>query len=82
MPYHKQIVIPFALPGKWGNQERWIKGDMVNAVGFHRIDFLQIGKDANGKRIYLMTSLPDDTMKTIRKCVLHGMGLSSLTKHL
>jgi mRNA interferase MazF len=52
MPYNARINIPFMLPEKWGNQERWIKGDMVNAVGFHRIDLLRLGKNKVGKRIY------------------------------
>ena len=82
MPYHKQIVIPFDMPRKWGNQERWIKGDMVNAVGFHRIDLLRMGKDLQGKRIYQTSVLPDDMLKVVRQCVLHGMGLSTLTKNL
>ncbi|TNE38231.1 MAG: type II toxin-antitoxin system PemK/MazF family toxin [Alphaproteobacteria bacterium] len=82
LPFHKQIDIPFQLPPEWGNRDRWIKGDMVNAVGFHRVDLLRLGKDRNGKRIYQMSILPDEMLKEVRKCVLHGMGLSSLTKHL
>ena len=82
MPYHKEIIIPFNLPGEWGNKKRWIKGDMVNTVGFQRMDLLRLGKDVNGKRIYQVSCLPDDVMTTVRRCVLHGLGLSSLTKHL
>ncbi|MCO6048799.1 type II toxin-antitoxin system PemK/MazF family toxin [Mesorhizobium sp. RP14(2022)] len=82
MPYHKQIRLPFELPREWGDMERWIKGDMVNAVGFHRIDLLRLGKDDRGKRVYQTAALPADLMKLVRQCVLHGLGLSSLTKHL
>ncbi len=82
MPYHKRIAIPFELPNDWGNHERWIKGDMVNAVGFHRIDLLRLGKDNTGKRVYQFNVLPDELFKIVRQCVLHGIGLSSLTKHL
>lgn len=82
MPYHKQIDIPFEMPKEWGNQPRWIKGDMVNAVGFHRIDLLRLGKDNGGKRIYQMQSLPQAMLTVVRTCVLHGLGLSTLTKHL
>jgi mRNA interferase MazF len=42
MPYNKLIRIPFELPKRWGDAERWIKGDMVNAVGFHRVDLLRL----------------------------------------
>lgn len=82
MPYHQQIDIPFELPKRWGSAERWVKGDMVNAVGFHRVDLLRLGKDSAGKRIYQMKCLPDDMFKIVRACALHGMGLSHLTKHL
>lgn len=82
MPYHKLIRVPFDLPKEWGDHDRWIKGDMVNAVGFHRVDLLRLGKNAEGKRVYQMAALPDDVMKIVRRCVLHGLGLSALTKHL
>jgi len=82
MPFHKQIDIPFELPTRWGKANRWIKGDMVNAVGFHRVNFLNLGKDNNGKRIYQYQHLPDDLFREVRRCVLHGLGLSTLTKHL
>lgn len=82
MPYHKQLIVPFELPREWGNQEKWIKGDMVNAVGFHRLDLLRLGKDRTGKRIYQMAALPEELMKLVRQCVLHGLGMSKLTSHL
>jgi uncharacterized protein YifN (PemK superfamily) len=82
MPYNRTIRIPFELPRSWGDHERWICGDMVNAVGFHRMDLLRLGKDRSGKRIYQMSSLPDDLLKLVRTCALHGLGLSNLTKHL
>lgn len=82
LPFHKQIDIPFVLPKEWGNVTRWIKGDMVNAVGFHRVDLLRLGKDRDGRRIYQLEVLPDALFTEVRRCVLHGMGLSALTKHL
>jgi mRNA interferase MazF len=82
MPDHKQIDIPFDLPPPWGKRTRWIKGDMVNTVGFHRLDLLRLGKDLGGKRIYQLGVLPPEQMALVRRCVLHGMGLSTLTKNL
>tara|TARA_R110002110_G_scaffold84618_12_gene219897 strand:+ start:83 stop:331 length:249 start_codon:yes stop_codon:yes gene_type:complete len=82
MPYHKLIRIPFKLPERWGDHERWIKGDMINAVGFHRIDLLRLGKDLEGGRVYQTNVLPDEMLKIVRQCVLHGIGLSTLTKYL
>ena len=82
MPYHKQIEIPFEMPRQWGAENRWIKGDMVNSVGFHRIDFLMLRKDKSGKRVYQYKSLPDELFMAVKRCALHGMGFSTLTKHL
>lgn len=82
LPFHQQIDVPFELPTDWGRANRWIKGDMVNAVGFHRVDLLSLGKNRNGDRIYQFDVLPEEMFKTVRRCVLHGMGLSALTKHL
>jgi mRNA interferase MazF len=82
LPFHKQIDIPFVIPQPWGNMPRWIKGDMINAVGFHRVDLLRLGKDGAGNRIYQTTVLDEKLFKIVRRCVLHGMGMSDLTKHL
>lgn len=82
MPFHTQIDIPFPMPPKWGQKTRWVKGDVVNAAGFHRVDLLRLGKDNTGKRIYQLSVLPNDVFQDVRRCVLHGMGMSILTKHL
>lgn len=82
MPYHQLIEIPFPLPKKWGNAPRWIKGDMMGHVGFHRVDLLRLGKDCYGKRQYQTQPLPPAIFKLAQRCVLHGLGMSSLTKHL
>lgn len=82
LPFHKQIDIPFTLPYPWGNQTRWIKGDMINAVGFHRVDLLRLGKDKSGTRIYQTSVLSDELFAVVKRCVLHGLGLSTLTKHV
>jgi uncharacterized protein YifN (PemK superfamily) len=82
LPFHKQIDIPFELPKHWSKGNRWIKGDMINAVGFHRVDLLCLGKDRQGKRIYQLEVLPEAMFNDVKICVLHGMGLSKLTKHL
>lgn len=76
MPYHMSLDIPFELPEGWGNQPRWLKGDMICAVGWHRLDLLRIGRAEHGKRVYQTSILDDDTMKSIHNCVLKGLGLA------
>jgi uncharacterized protein YifN (PemK superfamily) len=60
----------------------WVKGDMVNVVGFHRLDLVRLGKDQNGQRQYLLEPLSADNIKKIRACMLSALGLSSLTNSL
>jgi mRNA interferase MazF len=82
MPYHCQIDLRPELPSPWESDGVWVKGDMINAVGFHRLDFFRMGKNASGKRNYHMTPLSNDIIKQIRLCVLRAIGLGSLTRHL
>ncbi|MEM7047010.1 MAG: type II toxin-antitoxin system PemK/MazF family toxin [Pseudomonadota bacterium] len=82
MPYRMKINIPFKIPESWGKLERWVKGDMINTVGFHRIDLLRLGRDITGKRQYQYRTLPATTFKNVRQCVLHGIGMPFLTKRL
>lgn len=82
MPYHVQLVFAFALPERWGNIPRWLKGDMIYTAGFHRIDLLMLGKDTSGKRVYQLSTISRDDLARVQACVLHGIGLSELTKHL
>jgi mRNA interferase MazF len=70
------------LPHPWTSDGVWVKGDMVNAVAFHRLDLFRLGRDQSGKRHYLLTPLSDDTLKKIRHCMLNAIGLGTLTKHL
>ncbi|MBX3487219.1 MAG: type II toxin-antitoxin system PemK/MazF family toxin [Candidatus Paracaedibacteraceae bacterium] len=82
MPYHSEIILP---PNKFPekiNNTVWVKGDMINTVGFHRLDLIRLGKDYTGKRTYCYHVLDDKTMRIVQKCVLNGLGLSGLTKHL
>jgi len=82
MPYHCQIDIHPKLPHPWRSDGIWVKGDMVYAVGFHRLDFFRLGKDLTGKRRYLYEPLSPEKIRKIQKCVLHGLGLSTLTKNV
>jgi uncharacterized protein YifN (PemK superfamily) len=82
MPYHCQIDISPALPPHFESNGVWVKGDMIYSVGFHRLDFIRIGKDDAGKRLYYYNALNEQQIKNIQTCILHGLSLSTLTKHL
>jgi uncharacterized protein YifN (PemK superfamily) len=82
MPYHCQIDIEPELPAPLTSKGLWVKGDMVNAVGLHRLDLIRLPKDFRGQRQYRFDPVSAEQIKQIRECVLRGMGLSILTKHL
>lgn len=49
---------------------------MVYTVGFHRLNLIQTGKDHQGKRLYFSQCLGKEQINEIRRCVLHGLGMS------
>lgn len=83
MPYHHKIEkFDPPLPDSWGNHPRWLKGDMIVSIGFHRLDLIRTGKDRYGQRTYRMTPFSPDDIRIFRKCMLNSLGLAQLTKHL
>ena len=62
-------------------KESWLKGDMIYTVGFHRLEQIKLGF-SHGKRSYFKTRLPQQTMKAVQSCVLHGLNLGFLSDHL
>lgn len=82
MPYHYMLTIPFSLPSPWGAAPRWVKGDMICAVSWARTNLLRLGRTGEGKRRYQQQVLPQAELQRVMACVLHGLGLSALTKHL
>jgi len=81
MQYHAQLNIRPKLPEHFESDGLWIKGDMVNAVSLHRLNFITFGK-STGKRVNYLNRLTDEQMKLVFKCILNGLGLQTLTKHL
>lgn len=43
---------------------------------------VRAGKDSTGTRVYQTSVLNDDLFAVVKRCVLHGLGLSTLTKHV
>lgn len=82
-PYHDKLTIDPPLPSPWQSTEVWIKGDMIAAVGFHRLDLIQIGRDPDTKqRRYYFRTLSPEQIQLVQKCMLNALGLIGLTKHL
>lgn len=82
MPYHCVIELNPALPKPWDSPRMWAKADMIYTVRFERLDLVRTGRDQTGRRKYLTKAVSEDQLLGIRKCVLNGLGMSGLTKHL
>jgi uncharacterized protein YifN (PemK superfamily) len=82
LPLHAEISKVPRLPFPWDAETMWVKGDMIYAIGFHRLDFVRTGKDHTGKRTYQFSTLTNDQVKLVRTLVLRSLGLSQLTKHM
>src|SRR3546814_2783938 len=80
MPYHCQVTIDPPLPPPWDDIPRWVKGDMIYAVGFHRLDLPRYGKDQYGNRVYRMTPIPVEDLRRVRRSDEHTSELQSLMR--
>lgn len=81
MPYHRQIDVRPSLPSPWASDGIWVKGDMLYAVSYARLDFFRM-KSADGLHTYVVPSLTAAQMAEVRRCILESLGLSILTKYV
>jgi len=85
MPYHYKLP-KASMPqlGRFQESDTWVKGDMIYTVGFHRLDLIRLNKrNVNtGKRLYFRRKLGRSQMAEIYKCMLNGLNLGQLAKHL
>lgn len=79
--HHCPITLNATLPPPFDNPIMWAKCDMIATVSLARLDrFRQ--RIAGGKRQYLSGQLSPIQLVAVRKAVLCGLGLSSLTVHV
>jgi uncharacterized protein YifN (PemK superfamily) len=79
--HHKLYTVP-PLPEPYNADYHWVKADMIYTVSFERLQLPFIGKDASGKRIYDIRIVDKSDLLKIQQCILHGIGLTSLTDYL
>ena len=85
MPYHLEIPKScMPMLGRFQEDSSWLKGDMVYAVGFHRLDLIKLGaRDRQtGQRLYFNRCFSRDRMKEVYGCVLTAMNLGHVTEHI
>ena len=74
-PYHHRMN-PQSLPGYLAKSETWAKCDMLATVSLERFDRVLIGRNADGRRIYVAESVTADDLDAIRRCVAIALGLT------
>ncbi len=80
-PYHYYFEFDNPLPPPYNKPGQWVKGDMLYTVSFKRLHLPFINK-LSGTRAYDIRVLEKDIFADIQKCVLCGLGMNCLTKHL
>lgn len=73
MPWHTLINTPKALPAPYNSKVHWLKGDMISTVSFDRLSIPYMGKDQDGKRIYVKIKLSAEEMDAVRDCVISAI---------
>lgn len=72
-PYHFQLPSGILNDSKY--KEAWVKADLVQTVGLHRLDRLK-----TGFRKYYAPVVSDEVLRCVRRCVLHATGMHMLTE--
>jgi uncharacterized protein YifN (PemK superfamily) len=80
-PWHCEIVLQAALPGKFTATRMWAKADMVATLGLGRLDLFQV-RNAAGARVPLYPRISATELKAVQTAMLHALGLGTLTPHL
>jgi uncharacterized protein YifN (PemK superfamily) len=80
--YHCAIQMDPPLPAPYDSPLQWVKGDMIYTLSLGRLSLPFDGKSDDGKRNYDVRVLSEDELIRVRKCMLHGLGMAHLTKHI
>lgn len=82
MPYHYKLHVEPVLPEPYNARFHWVKADMIYTVSFDRLSLPFNGKDAGGKRNYDVRVIDKADLIKVQECILHGLGLTTLTAYL
>ncbi|MBR0778544.1 type II toxin-antitoxin system PemK/MazF family toxin [Bradyrhizobium diazoefficiens] len=81
--HHCCITLAVPLPKPFEEPENWVKCDMVATVALSRLDRFRDGREpGGGARKFRTGKVSAAQLVEIRKAILHGLGLGSLTIHL
>jgi mRNA interferase MazF len=81
--YHCEIVLARPLSAPFDAPMMWAKCDMIATVALSRLDRFRAGRKRHSAgRMYVSGQLTPEQLSSVRKAVLCGLGLASLTIHL
>ena len=82
-PHHCSFTLAVPLPKPFETPQMWAKCDMVATVALSRLDRFRDGRvPGGGARRFRTGKMSAAQLVEIRKAILHGLGLGSLTIHL
>ena len=82
-PHHCNFTLQPPLPAPYAVPQMWAKCDMLATVSLSRLDRFRDGRvPGTGARRYRTGHVSPAQLVEIRKAILHGLGLGSLTIHL
>jgi len=82
MPYHYRLKLETPLPTPYNASAHWVKGDMFATVSFKRLNLPYKRKGTDGKRVYEIRVVDGVDFIKIRGCILHALGMTTLTDYL
>lgn len=81
--YHCRIALERPLPHPFDSAEMWAKCDMLATVALSRIDRFKAGRlPGSHARRYVDGKVTADQLAAVRRAILCGLGLPSLTIHV
>jgi uncharacterized protein YifN (PemK superfamily) len=67
--WHYLLHTPDPLPPPYNAKAHWVKCDMISTVSFARLSLPSLGKNADGKRSYVIKNISDADMQQISACI-------------
>jgi uncharacterized protein YifN (PemK superfamily) len=81
--HHCEIILAAPLPSPFDAPVMWAKCDMIATVAYSRLDRFRAGrKPGSTVRFYVSGKVDQGQLNAIRKAVLCGLGMASLTIHI
>ena len=80
--YHHKLYVDPVLPYPYDAPFHWVKADMVYTVSFNRLFLPFEKKKGVGERNYDVRVIDKVDILKIQQCMLHGLGLTTLTDYL